>query len=279
MKPAVILDGLSFPEGPRWHNGELWFSDIHAHRVMAVTPAGKSRIVAELGDRPSGLGFLPGGDLLVVSMIDRRLLRVDGQGRVHLHADVSHLSGHFINDMVVDSRGRAYVGSRSGRGSGTDTLILVEPDGTSRTVAGELSSPNGAVVSAGGDQLTVAETALGQLTTFRIGDDGSLHDRRITGAIPGAHIDGIALDRAGRIWCGTGPHGAQRLAGGRVDAVIERPGRMTIACAMGGADGTTLYLATASRRLYDNLRFVDWDRTRDHLVHSDGRIEAVAVEN
>ena len=114
---TVILDGLNFAEGPRWYNGELWFSDIHGHRVVAVKPDGKSRTVAEFGDRPSGLGFLPGGDLLVVQMIDRRLVRVDASGAVHPHADVSHLSGHFINDMVVDRRGNAYVGSRSGNGS------------------------------------------------------------------------------------------------------------------------------------------------------------------
>src|SRR3989475_6084277 len=106
----VLLDGLVFPEGPRWHAGKLWFSDMHAHRVMTVDLAGRAETVVEVPGRPSGLGWLPDGRLLVVSMTDRRLLRLDPSGLTEV-ADLSALATFHCNDMVVDAVGRAYVGN------------------------------------------------------------------------------------------------------------------------------------------------------------------------
>ncbi len=127
----IIADGLSFPESPRWHDGALWFSDIHGHRVYRLAD-GKTEVMAEIDDRASGIGFLPDGSLLVVSMLDRRLIAVGRDGRQRTYADLSHLSRNFINDMVVDTKGRAYVGSRNGGtpASKSDSLLLAEPDGT-----------------------------------------------------------------------------------------------------------------------------------------------------
>ena len=80
----VLVDGLSFPEGPRWHQGALWFSDIHAHRVYRLETDGTQTEVAHIDDRTSGIGFLPNGDLLVVSMLDRRLIAVDATGKARV---------------------------------------------------------------------------------------------------------------------------------------------------------------------------------------------------
>jgi sugar lactone lactonase YvrE len=73
----VLLDGLMFTEGPRWHDGKLFFSDMHAHKVLSVDLAGKTQTVAEVPNQPSGLGWLPDGRLLIVSMTDRKVLRQD----------------------------------------------------------------------------------------------------------------------------------------------------------------------------------------------------------
>src|SRR3954465_6443596 len=100
----VVTEGLVFPEGPRWHDGSLWLSDMHAHRVLRVDETATTVVVEDVGDKSSGLGFLPDGALLVVSMIDRALLRVDpDSGAVTAHADLSKLSDEFINDLAVDS--------------------------------------------------------------------------------------------------------------------------------------------------------------------------------
>ncbi|MDP7545827.1 MAG: SMP-30/gluconolactonase/LRE family protein, partial [Alphaproteobacteria bacterium] len=92
-QPKVILDDLTFPEGPRWHEGRLWFSDFYAHEVVAVDISGKRETIVEVPGQPSGLGWTPDGRLLVVSMLDRKLLRLDPGGLVEV-ADLSALAGY-----------------------------------------------------------------------------------------------------------------------------------------------------------------------------------------
>ncbi len=106
----TIAEGLLFPEGPRWHDGKLFFSDMHDNRVKTVDLNGNLNVVCEVPNQPSGLGWLPDGRMLVVSMTDRRLLRIEG-GRLEPHADLSALAPFHCNDMVVDAKGRAYVGN------------------------------------------------------------------------------------------------------------------------------------------------------------------------
>jgi sugar lactone lactonase YvrE len=275
----ILADGLSFPEGPRWHAGELWFSDIHAHRVYRLEPDGSRRTVAQIDDRTSGIGFLPDGRLLVVSMLDRRLIAIDDDGKTSVHADMAHLSSNFINDMVVDKKGRAYVGSRNGGKPETisDSLILVQPDGSVRTEVSDMATPNGTVITPDGKQLIIAETAYGRLRQFQIAADGSLSGRETIFEAPGKHLDGICRDEDGGIWAGGGSHGLLRISPDGELEVIEFPGRMVLATALGGPDGRTLFLATTSRKLLDNLAHIGSDRSRDAGVNSDGRIEAMRV--
>ena len=106
----TVLTGLTFPEGPRWHAGRLWFSDFYTHRVIALSPEGWAETMAHVPQQPSGLGWTPAGDLLIVSMLDRRLLRLERDTLVEV-ADLSGLATGPCNDMVVDALGRAYVGN------------------------------------------------------------------------------------------------------------------------------------------------------------------------
>jgi sugar lactone lactonase YvrE len=276
----IVVDSLSFPESPRWHGGALWFSDIHAHRVYRVADR-TTEVAAEIGDRASGLGFLPDGSLLVVSMLDRKLIAVGRNGSYRTYADVSHLSRNFINDMVVDSQGRAYVGSRNGGtpASKSDSLLLALPDGDTRILLDDMVSPNGAVITPNGKSLIIAETALGRLNCFAVAPDGALGDRQIICELPGRHIDGICRDAAGGVWCGGGGGGLLYVApDGSLGKVIDFPGRMVLACSLGGTDRRTLFLATTSMKLIENLAFIGVDRTRDAQINSDGRIEAMTVE-
>jgi sugar lactone lactonase YvrE len=280
-RSQVLIDGLNFPEGPRWHGGYLWFSDIHGHKVLRASLTGKVDVVASVDDRVSGLGFLPDGTLIVVSLLDRKLLAVDtASGAVRVHADMSGLSGSFTNDMVIDAAGRAYVGSRNGGApaSASDSLILVTADGRARVVAEGMVSPNGSVVTHDGQYLIVAETAVGRLTKFRIAADGSLTDKTVLASIPGHHIDGLCMDSGGAFWGGGGHAGALRISPrGQLLDVISVPGRMVLACVLGGGHEEKLYLATTSPRLLENLSYVGMDRRLDAKVDSGGRIEVLDV--
>ncbi|MEI9992001.1 MAG: SMP-30/gluconolactonase/LRE family protein [Rhizomicrobium sp.] len=275
----TLADGISFPEGPRWRHGALWFSDIHGHAVMHLTADGKLSKVVGIDDRPSGLGFLADGTLLISAMLDRKLLAFK-DGKLWTHADLSPHCASFINDMVVDKEGRAYVGGRNGgaTGSATDNVILAMPDGTCRVVAEDMVAPNGSAVTPDGEHLIVAEARIGRLTRFRIKSDGSLTNRETMAERPGFVIDGICLDAEGAVWCGGGNVGAYRLgADGRLLDEIPNPGRDTLAPALGGPNGTTLYLATTGFELIDNLRYIGSDRRKDAEVNSSGQIDIVEV--
>ena len=202
---SILADGLCFGEGPRFRDGALWFSDMHDHQVCRLSQDGTLERVLEVPNRPSGLGWLPDGDLLVVSMLDRHLLRFDGTSTT-VHCDLSAMVAHQCNDMVVDRTGRAYVGNfgfdfQAGEPRRSTTLMCVEPDGGARAVADDLEFPNGTVITDDGRTLIVAETMAGRLTAYDIDDAGELTGRRTWAELPeGAVPDGICLDEAGGIW-------------------------------------------------------------------------------
>lgn len=272
--PDVLLDGLVFPEGPRWHDGALWFSDMHDRRVVRFDPAtGAAATVAGVPNQPSGLGWLPDGRMLVVSMTDRRVLRQEPDGALVEHADLSDLAPWHCNDMVVDARGGAYVGNFGfdmyGGGAPRPTnIVYVAPDGAARSVADELGFPNGMVITPDGATLVVGESFGGRLTGFSIGADGSLTGRRTFAQLDGAVPDGICLDAQGAVWsaCPISNRVLRVADGGEVLAEIPID-RGAFACALGGADGRTLFVCTAATH----------DPSEAPGLRS-GRIEAVTVE-
>ncbi|MBW2280854.1 MAG: SMP-30/gluconolactonase/LRE family protein [Deltaproteobacteria bacterium] len=271
--PETLLDDLCFPEGPRWHEGRLWFSDMHDHKVRAVDAGGRAETIVDLGERrPSGLGWTPDGRLLVVSMVDRRLLRLDPDGLVEV-ADLTGLAPFHCNDMVVDSQGRAYVGNFGFDLDARETprstaLVRVDPDGSTRVAADDLSFPNGAVITPDGSTLIVGETFGARLTAFDVATDGGLSNRRVWAQLEGAVPDGIALDAEGQIWVAS-PVSAEVLRvreGGQVTERV-RVETQAFACMLGGEAGTTLFICTAANS--------DPEET---AATRSGRIETVEVD-
>lgn len=244
----VLIDGVDFGEGPRWHAGRLWYSDFYQHAVYAVDQHGARERIVEVPEQPSGLGWLPDGTLLVVSMIDHRVLRYDGS-TLREHADLSAIARGHCNDMTVDSHGRAYVGNfgeRRGDGPPEATLALVTPDGRATGVADGLQFPNGTVITPDGRTLIVGETIGGRYTAFTIEPDGTLSGRRVWASLDGYAPDGCALDAEGAIWFADarGQRVVRVREGGQVTHTIDVPAP-TYACMLGGEDGRTLFILTA----------------------------------
>lgn len=247
-----ILDGISFGEGPRWRDGKLWFSDFYRHVVETVTPAGDRETILEVPQQPSGLGWLPDGDLLIVSMLDRKLLRWDGTDLTQ-HADLSSLVAQPCNDMVVDTEGRAYVGNfgfnrHQGDEPTTTHLTVVEVDGTVAAGPGDLFFPNGTVITADGSTLIIGETMGQKLTAFdRDPATGALSNQRLWADLGPHFPDGICLDAEDGVWVADPRNGQafRVLEGGEItDRVSCGEGRHAFACMLGGADGTTLFVVT-----------------------------------
>ena len=275
-----FASGFVFAEAPRWHDGSLWLSDVHAHCVIRLDDRGGELARFSFDDRVSGLGFLPGGDPLVVSMTDRQLLRFDDHHR-SVHADLSALCDGFLNDMCVDRLGRAYVNARNvggGAAGPNDAILLVQPDGQSSVAADHMQSPNGSVVTSDGSTFIVAETSQARLTAFTIKPDGSLTDRRVFASVPGRHPDGICIDAEGAIWFGS-PLTEEYVRvreGGEILATIPTPGSWAIACDLGGHDGHTLFCVTGHNSIA-NLDRVRPDRNLDSTSEADGAVGTLTV--
>jgi sugar lactone lactonase YvrE len=256
----VLAEGLTFGEGPRWHDGRLWLSDFHDHQVKSVGVDGDLRVELELDDQPSGLGWMPDGSLLVVSMVARKLLRRDGDRLVE-HADLGDVATWHCNDMVVDAQGRAYVGNfgfdlegetaTRGRAAvmqdhARASMAMVAPDGTVSVAAEDLEFPNGTVITPDGRTLIVAESFGGRLTAFDVAPDGTLSDRRTFAELAGRVPDGICLDADGAVWVANAiaPECVRVADGGEVLQVVATD-QACFACMLGGEDGRSLFMLTA----------------------------------
>ena len=252
MRLEPFLEGLSFGEGPRWHEGRLWYSDFYVHQVRRVDESGRAETVVEVPGRPSGLGWRPDGTLLIVSMTDRRLMRF-ADGTLSVEAELSSLAPAPCNDMVVDGKGRAYVGNfgydrHAGEAPRTTCLVRVDPDRSVHQAADGLMFPNGTVITPDGKTMIVGETFAHRLTAFDITADGALSNARLWAEIDGCYPDGICLDAEGAIWV-SDPFGRRVLRvleGGRITHSVDLAPRGAYACMLGAADRRTLYVVTNS---------------------------------
>lgn len=247
----MVVDGVDFGEGPRWHDGRLWYSDFYQRAIYTVTADGTREAVhADVADRPSGLGWLPDGSLLVVAMTSRKLLRADGGALVD-HADLSSVATGHCNDMVVDREGNAYVGNfgfdfEGGEVPAAADLALVRPDGTVEVAATGLRFPNGAVITPDGTTLIVGESFGSGYAAFAVSPDATLGERRRWADVPGTAPDGCTLDEAGGIWFADaiGSQVVRVMEGGEVTHRLATP-QPVFACALGGDDGRTLFALCA----------------------------------
>jgi sugar lactone lactonase YvrE len=263
----TLFAGGSYFECPRWRDDRWWVSDFYRHAVYTYDREGREQIVLEVEAQPSGLGWLPDGDLLVVSMKDHRILRRRADGSVETHADLSELATGHLNDMIVDRHGRAFVGNfgfdlMGGGHPAPASLVRVDPDGSAVVVAQDLWFPNGMMITDDGT-LIVAETFAARLTAFDFQPDGSLANRRVWAEVEPAPApadteamlagvsfapDGCALDAEEHVWVANALGGPLcRIApGGQIIEEIGIPeGLGVFACGLGGKDGRTLVACAA----------------------------------
>lgn len=263
----TLVDGGTFFEGARWRDGRWWVSDFYANRVVSVREDGTVEVVMEV-EQPSGLGWLPDSSLLAVSMTGHEVWRRSPDGTQSVHADLSEFSRGEANDMVVDGRGRAYVGSygfdlMAAEAPCAAVLMRVDPDGSVSAAADGLRFPNGSMLTPDGRTLIVAETIAARLSAFTVAADGSLSDHRIWGQIgPTPDLttledllpriefapDGCTLDAEGCVWAADSlhPRCARIAPGGEILEQIDAPPDRTFYGAMlGGHDGRTLLLCAA----------------------------------
>lgn len=274
---ATLLEGGAFFEGPRWQGGRWWVSDFYRQAVFTVSREGAAEEILLVEHQPSGIGWLPDGAQLVVSMKDHRLLRRAPDGGVSVHADLSEHCGGHLNDMVVDEMGRAWVGEfgfdlMSQEDPRPANLLRVDPDGSVTVAAEDMLFPNGSVISPDGMTLIVGESLGCRYTAFTIAEDGSLTDRRVWAelaptpslgsfeeTLPQVTVspDGCCLDAEGHIWAADamGARCIRVAPGGDIVEEIPAPEGLGIfACMLGGDDGRTLLMCAAPDFFEHNRR-------------------------
>ena len=277
-KTEVLIEGITFTEGPRWHDGRLYFSDFFTHRVLAVDTEGNMETIVETPEQPSGLGWSPDGSMLIVSMNDQKLLSFSN-GELSEVADLSQLATHFCNDMVVDKKGNAYVGNfgfdlHAGEPIKPTNLILVRLGEEPCVVAENVFFPNGTVITPDDKTLIVGETFASCLTAFDINEDGTLANRRVWADLRSIEEgytpvpDGICLDAEGAIWVAS-PSTNDVIRVQEGGALLDKVevDRGAFACMLGGENGNTLFISTAN------------DSTEETcLKERSARIEVIGVD-
>jgi sugar lactone lactonase YvrE len=275
---SVLVDDLKLPECLRWRDNRLFFSDMEAGTIVVVDAEGAAEVVATLAPTPAGLGWTPDGDLLAVSRHDRQLVRVV-DGEPEPVADLGEASSGDLNDMVVDSLGRAYIGNfgydyLGGADAEPAEVVMVDVDGAVSVAAEGLEFPNGLVITDDGRRMLVAETFACRITELSIAADGSLGEPRVFADLGGRQPDGLCLDAEGALWVGCPmQHEVCRvLSGGEITDTVVIPGRHCMSAMLGGADGRTLFIGTA------DSDFDPMHPERGASRPSQGRIESVEVE-
>ena len=280
-RTTILMDGLTFGEGPRWHEEKFYFSDFYSHKVFSLDMDGNSEVIVEVPAQPSGLGWMPDGTMLIVSMKDKKLLSFN-KNTLSEVADLSNLAGFHCNDMVVDDQGNAYIGNfgfntYSGEEIRPANLILVRPGEDPCLAADDLLFPNGTVITPDGKTLIVGETYAARLTAFDINQDATLSNRRVwadftldadEGDIP--LPDGMCLDVQGAIWVAS-PSTAEVIRVREGGVILDRISVETnaYACMLGGDDLKTLFICTS------NASGVDPESA---LREKSGKIETIKVE-
>ena len=264
----VVREGLSFGEGPRWHEDRLWYSDFYRRAIFSMAPDGSDERREHTVDaQPSGLGWLPGGDLLCASMPDHRVLRF-ADAATTTFADISEYCGFWANDLVVSASGFTYVGDFGfdlhlvlkeqgiegllASPPPTTNLVVLDPEGAVVQVVDDMAFPNGSVITPDGKTLIVGETMRNRLTAFDVAENGTLANRRVWAPLEFVTTDGICLDADGQVWVATAiTNQCLRVKeGGEVTAAVTAT-QMAFACMLGGEDRRTLYVMTAP----DSSRF------------------------
>jgi sugar lactone lactonase YvrE len=245
--PHVVMDGVAFPESPRWHDGRLWFSDWMAQEVIAVSSEGESEVIAHVDAFPFSIDWLPDGPMLITA--GSLILRLEPDGSLATHADLGELTEFGWNEIVVDGQGNAFV-----NGAGFDLMgggefapggvAVLRPDGSAERLAEDIAFPNGMAITPDESTLIVADSYGKELVAFDLAEDGGLSNRRTWADLGDGVPDGICMDAEGAVWYADVPNRrCVRVAeGGDVLDQVDVD-RGCFACMLGGDDRATLFIA------------------------------------
>ena len=247
-----LCEGYSLIEGPVWDADRgLIFSDLFNGGVFAVTPDGEVSVVFEHRRGIGGMAPHASGGL-VVSGRNISYKAFVGDDTVML-LDRDEDAGNIgYNDLTTDAAGRIYAGSL---GPGFDgdfqpqpgDLYLIDLDGSSRKVAGDLHLTNGLAFSPDGKTLYHSDSGKQTIHCYVVLEDGSLGDKQVF-AVDDRTPDGMAVSEDGRVWVALAYDGGVGVFDphGELLEVIEIPAPLCTSVCFGGDDMRDLYIVSGS---------------------------------
>ncbi len=210
-EPAVIAEGVAFPEGPVVVDGALLFAEYGAHKVSRWEDGTLSVFWEDDGCGPSAVVPMAGGYAVTCYDSGEMVVISEAGETVARHAadaDGGALVGP--NDATPDGRGGIYFTTSGPWESApiVGRVLHLSAEGEVTTLADDLHYANGIALSADGARLLVAESEAGRVISFAVGEDGALSDRRLfvrltdLGEAPGAYPDGLKLGEDGTLHIG-----------------------------------------------------------------------------
>ena len=268
-----LAEGFDWAEGPAWDRsgGYLLFSDVPRNTVFQWKEGAQARAFLnpsgftgkEVTDSrepgANGLVFDPGGRLVLCQHGDRRVARLEAEGRFATLAD--RYQGQRFNspnDAVFKANGDLYFTDppygRRGRNDDPkkelpfNGVYRLAKDGTVTLLTREMTFPNGLAFAPDEETLYVANSDPNQAIwrAFDVRDDGTLGEGRVfCDATPRAPSqkglpDGMKVDRAGNLFA-AGPGGVLVFDPDGSHLGTRNTGEATANCAWGD-DGSVLYI-------------------------------------
>ena len=249
MAAEVVFKGTAFPESLRWHNGDLWFSDVLAGVVYrGDVTTGQLHSEVEIAPYVSGLGWLSSGELLIVDCEKRAVVQLGSDGKLSMHADLKSHWSFNANDMHVDVDNTVWIGTY-GYNPESDSPV---PADLARISNGNIDFPISGLVFANGiaridaQKIVVAETFADRISVIQTSGEVKL--------LKQIHLpnnstpDGLVVDNQGFAWVALAYAEAilrVNLETGEMVRAIEIPGRGVYDCTFGGPNLDKLYVATS----------------------------------
>ena len=243
----LVSDGHQFTEGPAFaDNGDLFFTDIPANKIIRITAAGEKEIFASETAGANGLMFGPDGKLYACANGSKQIVKYD----IRTAQKSTVVSDINSNDLVLLPSG-GYVTDPT-----NDKIWHFTYDGKKTEVVSDIRFPNGIHTSLDQEFLLVTGTRGRFNTGFQINADGTLSNRQQYGHLHRGDLDddtgadGVTMDTVGRLYVTT-RMGVQILDQlGRVHLILEKPGDGWLSNAtFGGPDKNWLFV-TCGQSVY-----------------------------
>ncbi|MCA9693537.1 MAG: SMP-30/gluconolactonase/LRE family protein [Nannocystaceae bacterium] len=205
--------GFMFTEGPVWlpDEGVVLFTDIPADTIYRFLPEGDGVAVQRPPSDPArntnGLALDPDGAVISCEHATAQVTRIVGGDQTEVLAD-NFEGGTFNspNDLISHPNGIIYFTDPTygGMGSlGFQGVFARAPDGVVTLVAGDMTAPNGVILSPALDTLYVSDSMLGLVSAFPVDPDGVTGPGQLF-VETGGGGDGLTVDANGNLYVATG---------------------------------------------------------------------------